>query len=165
MRLQVVAVGRLKSGPERELAERYTSRASALARGLGFSGPDIVELPESRHRRGEERQAGESTAMIDRIEPSALRIVFDERAPSCTSEAFAARLSAWRDGGRPVAAFLIGGPDGLASDLRSSAEWSVSFGRLTLPHQLVRVLALEQIYRAFTIIAGHPYHRAGHDGV
>lgn len=159
MRIQLVAVGRLKAGPERELAERYHARAVALARGLGFSGPDVAELAESRRRRVEERQAEEAAAIEARIAGSMLTVL-DEGAPSVGSEDFAGRLADLRGQGRALA-FVIGGPDGLAGALKRRAEWSLSFGRLTLPHQLVRVLLLEQVYRAFTIIAGHPYHRTG----
>ena len=159
MRIQLVAVGRLKAGPERELVERYRTRASAMARPLGFGGPDLIELPVSRKRRVEDRQAEEAATITERAGSSLLAIL-DEGAPSIGSEDFAGRLAEWRDCGRDVA-FVIGGPDGLAPDLKRRAEWPLSFGRLTLPHQLVRVLALEQIYRAFTIIAGHPYHRTG----
>ncbi len=80
-----------------------------------------------------------------------------------TSEAFAGRLQGWRDGGRAAVACVIGGPDGLDPVVRERAALVVSFGALTLPHQIVRVLVAEQLYRALTIIAGHPYHRAGHD--
>lgn len=159
MRIQLVAIGRLKAGPERELAERYAGRAGAMARGLGFTGPDLAELPESRKRRIEERQAEEAAAIEERA-GSALLAILDETAPSIGSEDFARRLADLRDRRQPVA-FVIGGPDGLAPSLKGRAGWSLSFGRLTLPHQIVRILLFEQIYRAFTIIAGHPYHRAG----
>ena len=160
MRLQVVAVGRLKDGPERELAERYRVRAVQSARTLGFSGPDIVELPESRARRGGDRRAEEGSAILARL-GAAPRFVLDERAEFLTSETFASRLAAWRDSGRPALAFVIGGPDGLDETVRADAVGSLCFGRATLPHGIVRALVLEQIYRAFTIIAGHPYHRGG----
>lgn len=160
MRLHVVAIGRLKAGPERDLAERYRSRAAALARPLGFVGPEITELPEGRARRPDERQVDEAVRLRDRIGAS-LPVILDEGAPSVGSEAFAQRLAGWRDGGRASVGFVIGGPDGLAPDLKASGGWSFCFGGLTLPHGLVRVLLLEQVYRAFTIIAGHPYHRAG----
>lgn len=160
MRIRVIAVGRLKAGPERDLADRYRERAGALARSLGLAGPDLVELPEGRARTPEERMRIEAAAIRDRAGP-ALIVALDERAPSPTSEEVAMRLSGWRDGGRGPVAFVIGGPDGLAPEIAREAAWSLSFGRMTLPHQLVRLLCLEQIYRAFTIIAGHPYHRAG----
>ena len=159
MRIQLVAVGRLKAGPERELVERYRERAGALGRSLGLSGPDIAELPESRRRSTGERQVEEAAAITTRAGAAAL-VILDETAPALASDEFARRLAAERDRGRPLA-FVIGGPDGLATELKAGADWALSFGRLTLPHQLVRVLLLEQIYRAFTIIAGHPYHRAG----
>ncbi|TDR94016.1 23S rRNA (pseudouridine(1915)-N(3))-methyltransferase RlmH [Enterovirga rhinocerotis] len=160
MLIRIVAVGRLKAGGERELVDRYHGRAVAMARGLGFSGPDIVELAESKGRRTEERQADEGSRIRERAGSAAL-VVLDETAPSPTSEAFASRLAAWRDEGRAGLAFVVGGPDGLSSEVRQAAAWSVSFGRLTLPHQIVRALLAEQIYRALTIIAGHPYHRSG----
>ena len=136
MRLSVIAVGRLKDGPERDLCARYQERALGLARGLGFGGPDIVELAESRGRRSE------------------------ERGRSLDSEAFAARLAKARDAGTPAATLVIGGADGLAEEIRAQAALVLSFGALTLPHQIVRALVLEQLYRAMTIMAGHPYHRA-----
>lgn len=160
MRLQVIAVGRLKAGPERDLVERYQARCTALGRGLGFTGPILLELPEGRERRAEERQAGEGERIRERAGPSSL-VIFDENAPLSTSEDFARRLAGWRDDGRETLSLVIGGPDGLHPRIKGLAVWSVSFGRMTLPHQLVRALALEQLYRAFTIIAGHPYHRAG----
>lgn len=160
MRIQVVAVGRLKAGPERELAERYRARSAALARGLGFGGPDILELPEGRGRRSEDRQVEEAARIRERAGASAL-VLFDEAAAAPTSEAFAACLVEARDSGRPALAFVVGGPDGLHPALKAEAASLHAFGRMTLPHQLVRVLVLEQLYRSFTIIAGHPYHRGG----
>ncbi len=157
MRLQILAVGRLKSGPERELVERYRQRAEALGRSLGASALTIAELPEARARSAPERVSAEAAAILAKGEGTRL-VVLDERAPPLTSNDFAARLRAWRDGGHSVS-FIIGGPDGLDESLRRRADLLMSFGQLTLPHQIVRVLAAEQIYRALTILAGHPYHR------
>ena len=162
MRLSLLAVGRLKSGPERELVERYRQRIEGMGRSLGVAGLDIVELPESRARREDDRRAEEAAALLDKAGPSVL-IAFDERGKSPTSEAFAERVRQWRDEGRSGLACIIGGPDGLDPKIRQRAELVVSFGSLTMPHQVVRALVAEQIYRALTIIAGHPYHRAGHD--
>jgi 23S rRNA (pseudouridine1915-N3)-methyltransferase len=159
MRLAVIAVGRLKDGPERELCERYRERAVALGRGLGLSGPDIVELPESRGRRPDERKRDEAEAITAKLSPG-LVIALDERGRTLTSEAFAARIAAARDAGTASATLIIGGADGLSEELRSRADLTIAFGALTMPHQIVRALALEQLYRAMTIIAGHPYHRA-----
>ena len=160
MKLAVVAVGRLKAGPERELAERYRGRIDAIGRSSGFSPIEIVEIPESRARREADRRAEEAGLILQRTR-LAVAVAFDERGRSLTSEGFGERLRHWRDEGRPAAAFLIGGADGLDPALRDGADLTVSFGALTLPHQLVRVLVLEQIYRGLTILAGHPYHREG----
>ena len=157
MRWQLLAVGRLKAGPERELVERYRTRSDALGRSSGFGVLDIVELPESRARSAPERAAAEGSALLARAEDSRL-VVFDERARSLSSADFAGRLRSWRDDGASIS-FVIGGPDGLDEAVRRRADLLVSFGQLTLPHQIVRVLVAEQIYRALTILAGHPYHR------
>jgi len=162
LRLSVLAVGRLKSGPERELVERYRQRIDSMGRGLGFAGLDIVELPESRARRDDDRRAEEASGLLERAGSSVL-VVFDERGKSPSSEALAERIRRWRDEGRASLACIVGGPDGLDPGLRQRADLVVSFGALTMPHQIVRALVAEQLYRALTIIAGHPYHRAGHD--
>ena len=162
MRLSLLAVGRLKSGPERELVERYRQRIDGMGRSLGLTGFDMAEIPESRARREDDRRAEEASALLDRAGSSVL-VVFDERGKSPSSEAFAARIRQWRDEGRPGIACVIGGPDGLDPRVRQRADLVVSFGALTMPHQIVRALVVEQLYRALTIMAGHPYHRAGHD--
>lgn len=159
MRLALIAIGRLKDGPERELCERYRERAASLGRGLGLTGPEIIELPESRGRRPDERKRDEAAAITARLAPG-LVIALDERGKSQSSEAFAARLVAARDAGTACASLVIGGADGLADEIRDAAGLTLAFGALTLPHQLVRVLVLEQLYRTMTILTGHPYHRA-----
>jgi 23S rRNA (pseudouridine1915-N3)-methyltransferase len=158
VRLAVIAVGRLKDGPERELCERYRERAVALGRSIGFSGPEIAELPESRGRRPDERKRDEAEAILGKLQPG-LTIALDERGRNLGSEAFAQRLAAARDAGTAHATFVIGGADGLSEGIRERSDLSLAFGALTLPHQIVRALVLEQIYRAMTIVAGHPYHR------
>jgi 23S rRNA (pseudouridine1915-N3)-methyltransferase len=90
----------------------------------------------------------------------AIMVALDEKGTTMDSAAFAARLAAWRDGGRREIAFLIGGPDGLDPRVRSSADLMLSLGTMTWPHLLVRALLVEQLYRAQQILAGHPYHRA-----
>lgn len=158
MRLSVIAVGRLKDGPERDLCERYRERAVALGRSLSLIGPDIVELPECKARRADERKRDEAASILGK-HGGGLLIAFDERGRSIDSEDFSSRIAAARDGGTAAASFVIGGADGLADDIREKADLILGFGKLTMPHQIVRALALEQIYRAMTIIAGHPYHR------
>lgn len=162
MRLAVVAVGRLKSGPERSLVERYRERVDGLGRSLGLAPFDLTEIAEGRGRRGPERRAEEAAAILDKAGASAV-IAFDERGRTMTSDTFAALIARWRDEGRPAAACVVGGPDGLDDRVRRRADLVASFGALTLPHQLVRILVVEQLYRALTILAGHPYHRGDQD--
>lgn len=160
MRLVLAAVGRLKAGPERELASRYRERAALVGRGLGFPGCDGVEIPESRARRAVDRCTEEAAALSAHLPPGGVLIAYDERGRAdIPSEALADRFAAWRDASRPALMVVIGGPDGLDASIRTKAELILSFGAATLPHGLVRVLALEQIYRSLTILAGHPYHR------
>ena len=159
MRIDLVAVGRLKAGPERDLCARYAERFRAAGKPLGLDGPRLVELPESAARRDADRKAEEARALGEASREAAIRLVLDERAPSLSSEEFAALLVRWRDSGRGALAIVIGGADGLDPAFVAGAEKALSFGRLTLPHQLVRVLVLEQLYRAATLLSGHPYHR------
>ncbi len=159
MRLSLIVVGRLKDGPERELCERYRERGVALGRNLGLTGPDVVEIAESRGKRPDERKREEAQAIQARLQPG-LVIALDERGRSLDSDGFAARLGAARDAGKAAATLIIGGADGLAEEIRAQAELTLAFGALTIPHQIVRALALEQLYRAMTILSGHPYHRS-----
>lgn len=160
MKLDVLAVGRLKAGPERDLVMRYAERLKGLGRQVGLDGPRLVELPESPARRDVDRKHDEGQALLAEIRDGYRLVTFDERGASLDSAQFAAMLGAWRDSGTPGVAFLIGGADGLDPPLREQAARVISFGGMTLPHQLVRVLVLEQLYRAGTILSGHPYHRS-----
>lgn len=159
MKLHLVTVGRLKSGPERTLCDRYGERFQAICRSIGIPEFRSVELSESNQRRSEDRMADEARA-IDAALPAGVRLIlFDERGKSLSSPEFAEMLRGARESGAANLALVIGGPDGLDPALRARAQQVLSFGRLTLPHQIVRVLALEQLYRAATILTGHPYHR------
>ena len=160
MRIIVAAVGRLKQGPETELAERYRKRSEQTGRSLGLRDVEIVEIRESRAAEPGKRMLEESIALANVIPDGAVTAVLDEHGENINSASFAALIAKWRVNNRPAAVFLIGGADGLAPSLREKAELRLSFGAATWPHQLVRVMLLEQIYRATTILAGHPYHRA-----
>jgi 23S rRNA (pseudouridine1915-N3)-methyltransferase len=160
MRLVVAAIGRLKDGPERELAERFRKRAEQSGRRLGFRDVEVVEIRESRAQDNGKRTLEESIALTNLIPDRAIVIILDERGESLDSVTLANRLGRWRDDGKPAAVFIIGGADGLAPALRDKASLKLAFGSATWPHQLVRVMLLEQIYRAMSILAGHPYHRA-----
>ncbi|MDE2063880.1 MAG: 23S rRNA (pseudouridine(1915)-N(3))-methyltransferase RlmH [Bradyrhizobium sp.] len=160
MRLLVIAIGRLKQGPERELAERYRERFDDIGRRLGFRGLEVCELSESRARDATARIAEEAAAIVAAIPPKSVLVALDERGDNIDSGAFARRLARWRDDQVANAIFSIGGADGLSPELRRMAQLKMAFGSATWPHQMVRVMLLEQIYRAATILAGHPYHRA-----
>jgi 23S rRNA (pseudouridine1915-N3)-methyltransferase len=160
MRLVVIAVGRLKQGPERELAERYRERFEDAGRKLGFRGLELHEIPESRARDSAIRLAEEAEAISAKIAAKSVLVALDERGDSIDSAAFARHLGRWRDESVANTIFVIGGADGLSPDLRRKAKLKLAFGAATWPHQIVRVMLLEQLYRAATILAGHPYHRA-----
>ena len=160
MRIVVIAIGRLKQGPERELADRYRERFDDIGRKLGFRSLEIHEIPESRARDVAARMADEAAAISALIPDKSSIIALDERGETIDSAAFARHLGHWRDESVPTAVFLIGGADGLSPELRRKVKLSVAFGKATWPHQMVRVMLLEQIYRAATILSGHPYHRA-----
>jgi len=160
MRLQLIGIGKAKAGAEREMTLRYLERASQAGRALGFSSVDLKEIEESRARRGEDRKSQEAKAIRDHLPSGGVLVAFDEHGRTMDSEAFAACLGAARDSGKSVMTLVIGGADGLAPDLTASAAHIIAFGKMTWPHQLVRIMAAEQIYRAMTILAHHPYHRA-----
>ena len=160
MRIVVAAIGRLKQGPETELSERYRKRAAQTGRQLGLRDIEIVEIRESRASDGGKRMLEESIALANVIPENAAVVLLDTLGENLDSAGFATRLSQWRADSRPATVFVIGGADGVAQSLREKAELRISFGSATWPHQLVRVMLLEQLYRATTILAGHPYHRA-----
>ncbi|MBX3523793.1 MAG: 23S rRNA (pseudouridine(1915)-N(3))-methyltransferase RlmH [Xanthobacteraceae bacterium] len=161
MRLLIAAVGRLKAGPERELLARYVERANASGKSLSLAPLDIVEISESPAQTATKRKADEAKALLAAIPEKAKIIALDERGKNISSEDFSNRLARLRDDGAACIAFMIGGADGLDETLRKKADIVIGFGAATFPHQLVRILLAEQIYRAVTILSGHPYHRGG----
>jgi 23S rRNA (pseudouridine1915-N3)-methyltransferase len=160
MRFLIAAVGRLKQGPERELAAAYRKRAEAIGRGFGLRDIEIVEIRESRAHDVERRRTEESIAIANVIPEQAIVAMLDERGDNLDSATLAGLLRKWREEDRAAVCFVIGGADGLAPTLRERAKLKLAFGAATWPHQLIRIMLLEQLYRAGTILAGHPYHRA-----
>ena len=152
----ICAVGRLRRGPEKDLFDDYSARFGKLGRGLGF-GPLGLREVEDRKGGGMAAEAGLLRAAIPE---GALLCILDERGQTITSPDFAARLGEWRDAGHRDLAFVIGGADGIAPDLRAGADLALSFGPMVWPHMLARVMLAEQLYRAAAILAGTPYHRA-----
>jgi len=159
MRIGIHAVGRMKQGPERELVARYLERATGTGKPLGLTGFDTTELTESRAGSSATRKAEEARTLRAGIDSAAIVIALDERGKSIASEAFARLIARWRDDGKVAAPFVIGGADGLDPAFVAAADLTLSFSPLTWPHQLVRIMLAEQLYRATTILSGHPYHR------
>lgn len=160
MKLSIFAIGRMKGGPERELLARYSDRIASAGPKIQLTGPEIREFPESRARDAKSRKQQEADAMLAALPPQNKLILLDEAGTDMNSQKFAELLTEYRDNGIANLCFVIGGADGLSPRLASHAARTISFGKLTWPHMLVRVLLTEQIYRAITIISGHPYHRS-----
>ena len=158
MKVVVAAISRLKAGPERVLLDRYVDRAARAGRQLGLTF-DLRELPESSARQASERKQAEGESLAALLPPGALLVVLDEGGRSLDSRSFAGKIAEWRDSGARDLVFAIGGPDGLAPDLIARADLRLAFGAVTWPHQLVRIMLAEQLYRTVTILSGHPYHR------
>ena len=159
MRVTIFAVGRLKAGPERELAARYLDRFSKSGAAAGMNFHRIVELPESRAAHADTRKREEHAALHRQLPPEAALLVLDEQGRGLGSEDFARLLGKWADAGKRELCICIGGADGHDPQLLNDADRVISFGRMTWPHQIVRILLAEQLYRAATILVGHPYHR------
>ncbi len=156
MRVHICAVGRLRKGPERELYDDYLTRFDRTGRALALGPAQLIEI-EDKKGGG---MAAEAMLLRRAIPDGALICTLDERGKLMSSPDFAAQMDNWRDQGRQDLAFVIGGADGIDPGLRAEADASLSFGKMVWPHMLVRVMLAEQLYRASSILAGGPYHRA-----
>lgn len=160
MQVSLYCVGRMKSGPERQLFERYFERAEKTGKQIGLTGFNCLEIPESRGEAAERRKVEEGDRLRGFIaEPRTALILFDETGRSPTSRAFADLVGDYRDAGIQTLGIGIGGPDGHDPALLARADAVISFGKMTMPHQIARILVAEQLYRATSILTGHPYHR------
>ena len=158
MRVTVAAVGRLpKQAPERALIDDYRTRFDRTGRALGL-GP--LTLAEVEPRRGATGPAAEGEALARAFPDGAALVALDERGRDLASPDLADLIAGFRDAGRRDLAFAIGGADGLAAEVTGRADVVLSLGRMVWPHMLARVMLCEQLYRAATILAGTPYHRA-----
>lgn len=151
MRIDVIAVGRAREGPESALFAAYVARLPWRVR--------LVEVEARGRPVGPELKRREGKLLLDAVPAGALAVALDERGEALPSADFAARLGRWRDQGRHLA-FLIGGADGLDEAVRARADMRLSLGPMTWPHLLVRAMLAEQLWRAYSILSGHPYHRA-----
>lgn len=159
MRIVLAAVGRLKDGGERALFDRYWQRLESIGRKVGFGPVRLTEIPESRDASASVRQEVEARKLLEAAGVEAFVVSLDERGEPMSSAAFARLLRRRSDEGSKTLAFLIGGPDGHGEAVSRSAHVTLSLSAMTLPHGLARVVLAEQIYRAATILSGHPYHR------
>lgn len=153
MKLRVVAIGKDRSGLFAPAVEEYAKRIGRHVR------LELVEVPEARRHAGTPRARDEEgEALLSRLGPRERVVVLDERGAEETSAAFARRVDRWLSGGQDVA-LVIGGADGLSDAVRARADETLALSRMTLPHRLARVVLVEQLYRAMTILRGEPYHR------
>lgn len=152
MQIVIAAIGRAKGGAERELFQTYVERLPWRV--------DLKEIEIKKEAAVETRKVKEGEALLAAVPEGARIVALDERGRAESSAQFAKRLETWRDGGVRAVAFLIGGADGLSDDVRKRADLIASFGTMTWPHMLVRAMLAEQLYRAHSILSGHPYHRA-----
>ncbi|MBU1313826.1 MAG: 23S rRNA (pseudouridine(1915)-N(3))-methyltransferase RlmH [Alphaproteobacteria bacterium] len=159
MRISLFAVGRLKAGPEKDLASRYLDRFAKAGPAIGLELVRVTEVPESKASNAETRKRDEAAALEKALPDGALLVLLDERGKSLDSEAFADTLGRFRDSGKRDLMVAVGGADGLDPALYARADMILNLGSMTWPHQLVRILIAEQLYRAVTILSGHPYHR------
>lgn len=159
MRIEILAIGRLKDEAEASIVARYQKRFDQTGRQCGLGPLSISDFPESRASSPVERKADEG-ARLCKAAGTASLVVLDPTGKSFSSEGFAAYLRSLTDSGSKSCAFLIGGPDGHGPEVLAAASVKLSLGSLTLPHGLARVVLTEQLYRAATILIGHPYHRA-----
>lgn len=160
MRIGIVAVGRLKAGPEKDLVSRYLDRFAKAGPASGLDFSRVTELVESRASNAATRKREEAAQIEKALPDNALVVALDERGKSWNSEEFAAFVGDHKDRGRRDMVLIIGGADGLDPDLRNRADLTLNLGKMTWPHQVVRILLAEQLYRAVTILSGHPYHRS-----
>ncbi len=151
MHIVLCAVGRIKSGPEKALFDHYLKRIPWTF--------EVAEVTERRKLAALELRQAEADLLLSKVPDGANLIVLDERGKALGSRELAQKLGGWRDAGHRQTAFIIGGADGVDEALRDRADLVLSFGKLTWPHMLVRALLAEQIYRAYAILTGHPYHR------
>ncbi|MCW8836729.1 MAG: 23S rRNA (pseudouridine(1915)-N(3))-methyltransferase RlmH [Rhodospirillales bacterium] len=151
MRHHIIAVGRARSGPERDLYEAFTRRITWPLSLREVEEKKPLPQPRLTEREGE--------LLLAAVPDGAVVIALDETGKAMPSLIFAERIGVWRDEGRGDVAFLIGGADGHANKVRQRADLILSFGKMTWPHMMVRAMLVEQIYRAQCILSGHPYHR------
>ena len=160
MKVLIAAIGKLRAGPEATLVEDYLARARNCGRNIGFSGPLLTEMEAPNNLQGDARQVREGDLLLKSARDFERLIILDETGVNLSSAKFAKMMREMRDQGIGGAAFLIGGADGHGEKIKTQAAQTLSFGAATWPHMMARAMLAEQIYRAMTILSGHPYHRS-----
>ncbi len=155
MRVTILAVGRLRTGPEKHLIDDYLTRFDRTGRALGLGPVQVVEVED---KKGGGKQA-EGVLILKSIPHRATVVALDERGSVMPSPKFAQMLARHRDDGAGDLVCVIGGADGLAQEVLNRATAKLSFGQMVWPHMLARVMLSEQLYRAASILSGSPYHR------
>lgn len=154
MHLHIISIGKLKSGPEKDLVDDYVSRFNKAGPGVGLRSLKLTDLASGG---GLDAEGARILAAV----PQGARVIrLDEHGPAWTSVALSNKIAAWRDAGEGALCFLIGGAEGYSSDVRIAFPNTMAFGPQTWPHRLVKVMMAEQLYRAVSLHAGLPYHKA-----
>jgi len=151
MRMSVVAVGRMRRGAEAELFAEYARRVKPPL--------TLREVEDKGRRAPGELKAREGRLLLDAVPAGSVPVALDAGGETLSSEGLAERLARWRDGGAGEVAFIVGGAEGLDEAVLARAALVLSLGPMTWPHMLVRAMLAEQIFRAQSILEGHPYHR------
>ena len=160
MQLSIIAIGQMRGADEMPLVEDFHRRIEASGRQLGISSLSFLELRAKRGLTGGEKKRSENALIADALaRRNGPLIVLDEAGKSLTSRAFTDQLQGWIERGDSDVTFVIGGADGLDDKIRARADMVLSFGPMTWPHMLARVLLCEQIWRSVSILTRHPYHR------
>ena len=159
MKILIASIGRLKSSEEKPLFDRYLKRSRDFGKSVGVSSIDLIELAESRNQNVAKRKEEEANSIMSSLPNPNFLIALDQTGKSQGSRELSDLIQQQRNLNTKNLVFIIGGADGLSPNILKKSNLILAFGAMTWPHQLVRIMLVEQIYRSFTILAGHPYHR------
>ena len=158
MKLKVISIGQLKNNPILEIQKDYESRILNLSKSVGIKNLEIKELPISKKSSIKERQKEEAKIISQHIKQDNLNVFLDGKGENINSVDISQIISKSSFDGKDLV-FFIGGPDGFDEKIIKVANKIISFGKVTWPHKLIRIMLLEQLYRGITILNNHPYHR------
>ena len=155
MKINICAIGRIKSSPEVDMVNDYVDRFERIGKNIGLGPIKIIEK--------ESKKSGilsEGKVLLASIPNNSIICILDEKGADLDSLAFAKKIEHWRDSLNLELSLVIGGSGGLSKKIKNKAHHSISFGKMVWPHRLIRVMITEQLYRAASIISGSPYHKA-----